>query len=146
MFLVPTLILLLLTIATIPNTSYRLGSLFREVIQEEVMMKRYLGWIFAVTLFFLSFLSFTLLHPSEAKTPPPQQYPILDKIANKIILKYQQSSCEQLQQKESQKAPPSPEEIRAVQFLHSDAQMRVYFINKVAPPIANKLFDCGMIP
>jgi hypothetical protein len=100
------------------------------------MMKRYLRWIFAVTLFFLSFLSFTLLHPSEAKTPPPQQYPIMDKVkvANKIILKYQQSSCEQLQQKESQKAPPSPEEIKAVQFLHNDAQMRVAFINKVALP------------
>ena len=110
------------------------------------MMKRYLRWIFAVTLFFLSFLSFTLLHPSEAKTPPPQQYPIMDKIANKIILKYQQSSCEQMQQKKSQKAPPSPEEIKFVQFLHSDAQMRVAFINKVAPPIANKMFDCGMIP
>jgi hypothetical protein len=51
-----------------------------------------------------------------------------------------------LQQKESQKAPPSPEEIKAVQFLHSDPQMRIAFINKIAPPIANKLFDCGMIP
>ena len=35
MFLVRTLILLLLTIASIPNTSYPLRSLFREVIQED---------------------------------------------------------------------------------------------------------------
>ena len=33
-----------------------------------------------------------------------------------------------------------------MQFLHSDPQMKSYFINKVAPPIANKMFDCGLIP
>jgi hypothetical protein len=53
---------------------------------------------------------------------------------------------QQLQQKESQKAPPSPQEIKAVEFLHNDAQMRAAFINKVAAPIANKLFECGLIP
>jgi hypothetical protein len=25
-------------------------------------------------------------------------------------------------------------------------QMRAAFINKIAPPIANKMFDCGMVP
>jgi hypothetical protein len=70
----------------------------------------------------------------------------MDKVADKILLKYQQSSCQQLQQKESQKAPPSPQEIKAIEFLHNDAQMRVAFINKVAAPIANKLFECGLIP
>jgi hypothetical protein len=91
-------------------------------------------------------LGLTLLRPSHANAQPPQQYPIMDKAANKIILKYQQSSCQQLQQKESQKAPPSAEEIKAVQFLHNDPQMRAAFINKVAAPIANKLFECGQIP
>ena len=108
------------------------------------MIRRYYPWTVVPALFSLLFLGFTLLRPSNAKAQ--EQYPILDKIANKIILKYQQSSCQQLQQKESQKAPPSPEEIKAVQFLHSDPQMRVAFINKIAPPIANKMFDCGMIP
>ena len=42
--------------------------------------------------------------------------------------------------------PPTPQEVKAVQFLRSDPQMRVVFINKVAAPIANKMFDCGMIP
>ena len=28
----------------------------------------------------------------------------------------------------------------------SDPQMRTAFINKVAAPIANKMFECGMIP
>ena len=35
---------------------------------------------------------------------------------------------------------------RAIQFLKGDSQARIYFINKIAAPIANKLFDCGMIP
>jgi hypothetical protein len=110
------------------------------------MNKRYYSLIAVLSLVSLLFLGIAMLRTSEAKAVPPQQYPIMDKVANKIILKYEQSSCQQLQQKESQKVPPSPEEIRAVQFLHSDPQMRLAFINKVAPPIANKMFDCGMIP
>jgi hypothetical protein len=38
------------------------------------------------------------------------------------------------------------EEQRAIGVLKSDPQMRAVFINKIAPPIANKMFDCGMIP
>jgi hypothetical protein len=91
-------------------------------------------------------LGLNVLRPSHANAQPPQQFPILDKVSNKVILKYQQSSCQQLQQKESQKAPPSPEEVKAVQFLHNDAQMRAAFIDKVAAPVANKLFECGLIP
>jgi len=91
-------------------------------------------------------LGLTLLRPSRSNAEPPQQYPIMDRVAEKLILKYQQSSCQQLQQKESQKAPPSPQEIKAVEFLHNDAQMRAAFINKVAAPIANKMFECGLIP
>jgi hypothetical protein len=108
------------------------------------MIKRYYPWILAPALFSLLFLALALSRPSDAKAP--QQYPILDKVADKVILKYEQSSCQQLQQKESQKAPPSAAEIKAIQFLHSDPQMRAVFINKVAPPIANKMFECGLIP
>jgi hypothetical protein len=32
-----------------------------------------------------------------------------------------------------------------VQLLQGDPQMRAAFINKVAAPIANKMFECGMI-
>ena len=35
---------------------------------------------------------------------------------------------------------------RAVEIMRGDPQMRQEFINRVAPPIANKLFECGMIP
>ena len=72
------------------------------------------------------------------------QYPIMDAVANKVIQKYQSSSCEQLwQQKGQQKGP---EEKRAVEMLRNDPQMRTAFFNKVSAPIVNKMFECGMIP
>jgi hypothetical protein len=37
-------------------------------------------------------------------------------------------------------------EQRAIQALRNDPQMRTEFLNLVAAPIANKLFECGMIP
>jgi hypothetical protein len=91
-------------------------------------------------------LGLALLRPSHVNAQPAQQYPILDKVAAKVIAKYQNSSCEQLYQSKSQKAAPGPEEQKVITFLHNDAQMRTVFINKVAPPIANKLFECGLIP
>lgn len=75
-----------------------------------------------------------------------QQYPIMDKVADKIIAKYQTSTCEQLWISKSQKMPPSQEEQKAIQLLKGDPQMRQAFINKIAAPIANKMFECGMIP
>lgn len=76
----------------------------------------------------------------------PQQHPLLDALANKVIQKYQTSSCQDLKLKKAEKAPPTQQELKVIQFLKSDPQMRREFINKVAAPIANKMFDCGMIP
>lgn len=76
-----------------------------------------------------------------------QQYPIMDKIADKLIQKYQQSTCEQLWQEKAQKAGTKPQaEQQAIEILRNDPQMRTAFVNKIAAPIANKMFDCGMIP
>ncbi len=72
------------------------------------------------------------------------QYPLLDAATNKVIQKYQYSSCEQLWQQRGQ--PKSQREQEAVDFLRNDPQMRRLFIDKVAAPVANKLFECGMIP
>ena len=69
---------------------------------------------------------------------------IMDMVANKVISKYQSASCEQLWQEKAQ--PKSQEEQKAVQFLRNDPQARTEFLNRVAAPIANKLFECGMIP
>jgi hypothetical protein len=110
------------------------------------MIKHYFSWMAVPVLFTGLILGLALLRPSHANAQPPQQYPIMDKVAAKVIAKYQNSSCNQLYQQKSQKAPPSPEEIKAVEFLHNDPQMRAAFINKVAAPIANKMFECGLIP
>jgi len=75
-----------------------------------------------------------------------EQHPILDQVANKVIQKYQTATCQQLWVERAQKAPPTPAEAKAIEFLHSDPQMRALFLNKVAAPIANKMFECGMIP
>jgi hypothetical protein len=72
------------------------------------------------------------------------QYPILDMVADRVVQKYQSASCEQLWQKKGE--PKSMEEQRVIGLLQSDPQMRTVFINKVAAPIANKMFECGMIP
>jgi len=110
------------------------------------MMKRFYPLVAVLALVSLLFLGITLLRASEAKAEPPQQYPIMDKVADKIIQKYQTSTCEQLWLKKSEKAPPTPEEQKAIAFLKSDPQMRAAFINKIAAPIANKMFECGMVP
>ncbi|MGO9057807.1 MAG: hypothetical protein ACLQU2_10555 [Candidatus Binataceae bacterium] len=72
------------------------------------------------------------------------QYPIMNRVADKVIQKYQESSCEQLWKKKGQ--PPSQREQEVIQFLRNDPQMRAAFINRVAAPIANKMFECGLIP
>lgn len=77
-----------------------------------------------------------------------QQFPMLDMMANRVVQKYQQSSCEQLwQERAAKQGQPKPErEQQAVQLLHTDPQMRAAFIDRVAAPIASKMFECGMIP
>src|ERR1019366_8316343 len=83
-----------------------------------------------------------LLYVSAAQA----RYPMMDMIANMVIAKYQNSTCEQLWEKKSQKSPPTQQEQNAIAMLKSDPQMRQAFINKIAAPIANKMFECGMVP
>ena len=87
-----------------------------------------------------------LLYVSVGNAQQQQQYPILNKVAAKVVAKYQNSTCEELWQKKAAKTPPSPEEQKVISFLKSDPQMRQVFINQVAAPIANKMFECGLIP
>ncbi|HEX6945417.1 MAG TPA: hypothetical protein VF196_04425 [Casimicrobiaceae bacterium] len=72
------------------------------------------------------------------------QYPVMDMVAGKVVQKYQTSTCEQLWQNRGQKG--GPEEERVMNFLRSDPQMREAFFNKIAGPVMNKMFECGMIP
>jgi hypothetical protein len=87
-----------------------------------------------------------LLLALAGRTYAQDQHPVLNQVANKVVMKYQNSTCQQLWAERANKQPPSPEEQKVIQFLKNDAQMRTLFLNKVAAPIANKMFECGMIP
>lgn len=99
------------------------------------MTKRF--WLLAITL--------VLLFAGGAVA---QRYPLMDKLADRVVAKYQTSSCEQLaQERAASRARPKPaEEQRVVQLLRQDPQMRGEFFNRVSAPVVNKLFECGMIP
>lgn len=73
-----------------------------------------------------------------------QDFPIMNRVADKVVQRYQNSTCEQLWQRKSK--PKSAMEQRVVGLLRSDPQMRQAFINRIAAPIANRMFECGMIP
>jgi uncharacterized protein YifE (UPF0438 family) len=68
---------------------------------------------------------------------------LLDAAADKVITKYQTATCEELKAQRNQ--PRTDKEKEAVEFLRNDSQARVSFIDKIAAPVLNKMFDCGMI-
>jgi len=68
---------------------------------------------------------------------------LLDAAADKVIKKYQTATCDQLKAQKNE--PPSDKEREAIEFLRNDSQARISFINKIAAPVLNKMFDCGMI-
>jgi hypothetical protein len=104
------------------------------------MMRSYL----VVALLFLCMLTINVPSANTQQS----EYPVMDKVAQKVIDKYQTSSCEDLKAKKEQ--PPDPKQDamkqRIIGMLKSDPKMREQFLNKVAAPIANKMFECGMIP
>lgn len=69
---------------------------------------------------------------------------LLDFAADRVIQKYQTSTCEQLKAQKDE--PKSEKEKLAIDFLRNDSQARVAFIDKIAAPVANKMFECGMFP
>jgi hypothetical protein len=69
---------------------------------------------------------------------------LLDFAADKVIKKYQSSSCDELKALKGE--PPSEKEKMAIDFLRDDAQARKAFIDKIAAPVLNKMFECGLIP
>jgi hypothetical protein len=88
-----------------------------------------------------------LMHAQTPAVPQPQ-YPLADKLADKIIAKYQTSSCAQLIAQKQ--APPNAQheemETKVIELLKQNPPMRQHFLNRIAGPIVNKMFECGMIP
>ena len=106
-------------------------------------MRKQLAFILAIAAIAL----FALARDRAATAFAAQEFPLMDTIADRLIQKYEGSSCEQLWQERSQgKGQPSPAQQQAISLLQNNPQMRAAFINKVAAPIVNKMFECGMIP
>jgi hypothetical protein len=85
----------------------------------------------------------------QAQAPgQASQYPIADKLADKIIAKYQTSSCAQLAAQKQAPANAQHEEMetKVIDMLKQNPPMRQHFLNRIAGPIVNKMFECGMIP
>ena len=89
----------------------------------------------------LAVLASPLLAAAGAALP---QGMLLDFAADRVIKKYTTETCEQIKAQRDQ--PPSEKEKMALDFLHSDAQARKAFIDKIAAPVANKMFECGLFP
>jgi hypothetical protein len=73
-----------------------------------------------------------------------QEFPIMDMIANNVVQKYQAMNCEEMWKHKSE--PKTAQQQELIKILKADPQMRTQFINKVAPTIVNKMFECDMIP
>ncbi|HVN23546.1 MAG TPA: hypothetical protein VMT71_06220 [Syntrophorhabdales bacterium] len=97
-------------------------------------MRKYYATVIAAMVFGLVFTGIAAA----------QQYPMVDLVANNVIQKYQMSSCEQLW--EAKDKPKSAQEQEMITLLRGDPMIRKYFIDKIAGPVANKMFECGMFP
>jgi hypothetical protein len=102
------------------------------VIKEKTMKKRTYLCAAAIALLYV--------------TVAAAQHPVLDAVANKVVTKYQTSTCQQLMQQKAQKQPPSAGEEKAMEMLKTDPTMRHEFVGIVADQVVDKLIQCGMIP
>ncbi|NET59614.1 MAG: hypothetical protein F6K47_26735 [Symploca sp. SIO2E6] len=84
----------------------------------------------------------------------PNQEALLDAAANLVIEKFQNASCEELStmtaksDNNSQAGGEQQAAIheKAIAMLEKNPEIREEFLNRVAAPIANKMFDCNFIP
>ncbi|MGF1528687.1 MAG: hypothetical protein ACFCBW_18105 [Candidatus Competibacterales bacterium] len=83
--------------------------------------------------------------PAQAQNPQ-----MIDRLADRIVSRYQTSSCDELRQQqgsgESQPAMAQKIMQRVMTTLRQDPQARAQFVNKVAAPVMDKMIACGMFP
>jgi hypothetical protein len=69
---------------------------------------------------------------------------LVDAAADKVIKKFEAATCDQL--KAQKEEPPSEEKKIALDLLRDDPKARAAFVDKIAAPVLNKMFECNMIP
>ena len=106
------------------------------------------NWKKATSLGVVLMVSGMTLLSANVTDSQASQYPVADQVAQKVIARYQNSSCADLKAQKAQ--PPSGQQAATMQKvmtqLRNNPDMRKAFIDQVAGPIANKMFECGMIP
>ena len=73
-----------------------------------------------------------------------QEYPMLNMVADRVNEKYRSATCEQVWQ--DKEKPKGEMEKNLIRMLQENPQMRQVFIDKVAATVANKMFECGLVP
>jgi hypothetical protein len=69
---------------------------------------------------------------------------LVDAAADRVIKKFGTATCDQLKAQKDE--PPSEEKKIALDLLRDDPKARVAFVDKIAAPVLNKMFECNMIP
>ena len=64
---------------------------------------------------------------------------LVDAAADKVIKKFEAATCDQLKAQKNE--PPSEKEKIALDLLRDDPKARVAFIDKIAAPVLNKMFE-----
>nr|WP_294550237.1 hypothetical protein [uncultured Rhodopila sp.] len=77
-----------------------------------------------------------------------QDYALVDRLADKVVQKYTYASCQDLADERRHRPTGDRAEMEehAIRVMRNNPQMRREFIERVAAPIANRLFECGFIP
>src|ERR1700730_13917508 len=69
---------------------------------------------------------------------------LVDAAADRVIKKFEAATCDQLKAQKNE--PPSEKEKIGLDLLRDDPKARVAFIDKIAAPVLNKMFECATIP
>jgi hypothetical protein len=69
---------------------------------------------------------------------------LVDAAADRVIKKFGTATCDQLKAQKDE--PPTEEKKIAMDVLRDDPKARVAFVDKIAAPVLNKMFECNMIP
>lgn len=103
-------------------------------------------------LFVFGLVTFALLYGcASLSQPQPSQGMLMDVATNLVTQKFVNSSCEELSQIKSAdpneaSGPEAALQKKAIEMLRNNPQVREEFINRVAPQIANRMFECELIP
>jgi adenosyl cobinamide kinase/adenosyl cobinamide phosphate guanylyltransferase len=77
-----------------------------------------------------------------------QDHALVERLAERVVHKYAYATCAELADEHRHKPIGEHADIEehAIREINNDPQMRREFIDRVAVPLANRMFECGFIP